>query len=145
MNKKIFLCGRVYDLNTLSELKIQEDIQKRIDIFYGGQNKGLATVKIENEQISIEVLRHFEDSVPSHISYGEDSIFCIDSDLLLGNGIEESVLVEKPQCVGFGYLYSWPVREFLDLYKKNCKLLGIPKPKTVNVYIDNKRLLFNIS
>lgn len=133
--KKIFLCGQIYDLAKTTAREIQNDIQKRINEFYGGHSdRALAAVKIEDGKVDIEIRREYVNDVEECLPYNtffndEHNIFCLDSDLLLGRKFKDTRLMVDPGGVGFGYYYSWSVSEFIQLYKDNCKLLKVSKPK----------------
>ena len=150
MNKKIFLCGQIYDLFITTAREIQDDIQYRINEFYGGHSdRALVTVKIEDGKVDIEIRREYVKGVEECLPYNtifnnEHNIFCIDSDILLGNKFKDTKLMDEPGGVGFGYYYSWPVSEFIQLYKDNCKSLNASRPKKMEFVGDSKHLFLSL-
>lgn len=148
--KKIFLCGQIYDLAKTTAKEIQNDIQKRINEFYGGHSdRALAAVKIEDGKVDIEIRREYAKDVEECLPYNtffndEYNIFCLDSDLLLGRKFKDTKLMEYPGGVGFGYYYSWPVSEFIQLYKDNCKSLNASIPKKMDFVGDSKHLFLSL-
>ena len=150
MNKKKFLCGQIYDLSITTAREIQDDIQYRINEFYDGhQDRALVTVKIEDRNIGIEIQREYVENIEKCLPYNtilnnEHNIFCIDSDILLGNKFKDTKLMDEPGGVGFGYYYSWPVSEFIQLYKDNCKSLNASRPKKMEFVGDSKHLFLSL-
>ena len=144
--KKIFLCGQIYDLAKTTAREIQNDIQKRINEFYGGHSdRALAAVKIEDGKVDIEIRREYVKDVEECLPYNtffndEYNIFCLDSDLLLGRKFKDTKLMKDPGGVGFGFYYSWPVTEFIELYRNNSKLLKVTKPKKMEFTGTNKSI-----
>lgn len=149
MKKIIFICGQKYNLADKSVKEIENDIQQRINEFYGSDDRALATVNIVDGNVDIEIRRKYvkevEDILPYNTYFNDEhNIFCIDSDLLLGRDFKGSLLVKDPGGVGFGYYYSWPISEFIQLYKDNCKLLKASKPKKMEFVGDRKHIKLSI-
>ena len=150
MNKKIFICGQVYDLSVITDLELRNDIQGRINEYYKcHSDRFLVDVKIEEGQVEIVLYRRYKEDIDSILPYDtyfndEHNIFCIDSDLLLGRDFKDSLLVKDPGGVGFGYYYSWPVSEFIQLYKDNCKSLKASIPKKIEFEGDKRHIKLSI-
>lgn len=148
--KKIFLCGQIYDLAKTTAREIQNDIQKRINEFYGGHSdRALAAVKIEDGKVDIEIRREYVENIEKCLPYNtifnnEHNIFCIDSDIILGNKLKDTKLLDEPGGVGFGYYYSWPDSEFMQLYKDNCKFLNASIPKKMEFEGDRRHIKLSI-
>lgn len=150
-NNKLFLCGFVYDTAQMSADDIKAEIEKNFEDYYHGKAV-IADLKIEDNKVELCLQRSFKDkSVEAllpydNIGYEKDPlIFCIDQDFLLGSRLEGNVCKEKIGGVGFGYYYTDQVSYFTDIYKKNCKLLKVRKPKNVMFKGTNDSITFTLT
>ena len=150
-NDKLFLCGFVYDTAQMSADEIKADIEKNFEEYYHGKAV-IADLKIEDSKVELSLYRSFKDksveySLPyKNIGYEKDPlVFCIDQDYLLGSRLEGNVCKEKIGGVGFGYYYNNQVSYFTDIYKKNCRLLKVRKPKDVMFKGTNDSITFTIT
>lgn len=150
-NNKLFLCGFVYDTAQMSADEIKAEIEKNFEDYYHGKAV-IADLKIEDNKVELCLQRSFKDkSVEAllpydNIGYEKDPlIFCIDQDFLLGSRLESNVCKERIAGVGFGYYYTDQVSYFTDIYKKNCKLLKVRKPKDVMFKGTNDSITFTLT
>ncbi len=144
-NKKIFLCGLVYDTAEMSAQEIEADIERRFNEFYKMEAVKVE-LKIEDNKLEMCLHRSFPEKIEVHLPYGRynsimgPEIFCIDQDLILGKRLEGNVCKAKTVPVGFGYYYSDAVDYFVKVYKKNSRLLKVRRPKDVQ-FSGNKDMI----
>ncbi len=145
MNKKIYLCGFVYDTADMSAQEIEADIEKNFEDHYHGKAV-IANLKIEEDKVEMCLYRTFPEEIAAHLPYGRYNsilgaeIFCIDEDLILGSRLEGNVCKARTGPVGFGYYYSDTVDIFIETYEKNCCLLDVRRPKDVK-FLGNTNMI----
>ena len=131
MNKKVLLFGLVYDLKTASVEEIKDDIQRRINDYAGGDAIKVNVETNDAEKaIKITVYRTYGKARPS-VSGDQPSEFisCMDTNLLLGQGIPGRKLVHTNPPVGWGYYHEDATKDIFNLYNKNAKALGASRAK----------------
>lgn len=147
-NNKIFLCGFVYDTTQMTAEEIKADIERHFNEYYGGKAVSV-DLKIEDSKVDLTMHRCFNDNVglPYNTFGGGTfpSIFCIDQDFILGNRLEGNVCKESNGGYGFGYLGSDYEEDFFDIYRKNCKILKVRKPKKLDFKGTSESFTFSIN
>ena len=81
MKKKIFIMGKVYDMNILTTSEIEKDVQERLRDFTRTDIE--VHLIVEDHSIIIEMMRHIDDSL-----LYEGRIIEQDSWLITGEGYE---------------------------------------------------------
>lgn len=148
---KLFLCGFVYDTTQMTADEIKADVEKHFEEYYHGKAV-IADLKIGDDKVELCLQRSFKDKSVEELlpydDYGYENdpvIFCIDEDFLLGSKLKGNVCKEKIRCVGFGFYHTDQVSFFIDVYKKNCKLLNVRKPKEVKFKGTNDSITFTLT
>ena len=129
--KRIWVFGKVYDLESLPIADIEKDIEKRI-YEYIPYNIGVRiTIQNKNE---IEIVYHRG----LNVEVGNDEIIEQDSWLISGEGYKGFVPAHSTTS-GFGHTisayYFIDKNDFYDAYKKNASFYGANRVK--HVEIDN--------
>lgn len=139
-NRLILIGGKLYSV-AMGAADIEKDCQKRIDKRWGGSGYYTMHVRIDGKKVQVELVRQYIVD-PYRFSSDEPDIHCFDSDHFLGNRLPENMILFDPMPVGYGYEYNYPVSEFYQLYKKNCKALKAVAPKNMKLTIDKKSAVF---
>lgn len=131
MKKKIFLTGKVYDLSTITVQEIIDDVQSRLDTYYG-KNRIRFTLNVDKQ--AKEVIINFWRSYKEGYHPEEpNNIFCLDMDLLSGRGIDGFAVPRMWPTAPFGYLFSTGIEHFIPCYKKSAKVLGASRMKDIMI------------
>lgn len=136
----LLIGGKLYSI-AMSAADIEKDCQRRIDKRWGGSGYYTMHVRIDGKKVRMELVRQYIVD-PYRFSGDEPDIHCFDSDHFLGNRLPENMIMFTPMPVGYGYEYNYPVSEFYQLYKKNCKVLKAVAPKNMSMTIDKKSAVF---
>jgi hypothetical protein len=138
MKKKIFLTGKVYDLSTITVQEIIDDVQSRLDTYYG-KNRIRFTLNVDKQ--AKEVIINFWRSYNEwHHPEETNNIFCIDMDLITGRGIEGFAVPCMWPTAPFGYYFSTGIDDFIPYYKKSAKELGASRMKDIMITHDKDNL-----
>ncbi len=142
MNKKIFICGRIYDLATAS--KIEERIQKRVDKITidpdsGNPNQRLVTFSMEVTALANNTEADIEFTFARNNMFAREGInpdFINDSDAMLIMGMDGKfqppVMWEMVEPFAFGR-YHIPIFEFVPAYTESAKALGASEIKGIQI------------
>ncbi len=129
--QEFYYGGVVYDLETMPIDKIKDDIQRRIND-YAGRDAVKVNVETNDAEkaIMITVYRTYGKARPS-VSGDQPSEFisCMDTNLILGQGIPGSKIVHTNPPVGWGYYHEDATKDIFNLYNKNAKALGASRAK----------------
>ncbi len=138
MNKKIWIMGRTYDLNTMSVPEIEDDIKARLKD-YSGVEVGL---KINVKANSIETTFHRSLNVPVE----PDTILEADTLLITGEGYQGLNLPYGTNVPHFpNMIIHLDKKDFCKEYKKNAIHFGASRMKNVKVeeYVTSLCLIIN--
>ena len=131
MKKKIFLGGKVYDLSTITVQEIIDDVQSRLDTYYG-KNRIRFTLNVDKQ--AKEVIINFWRSYNEwYHPENKTNIFCTDMDLITGRGIEGFQVPCMWPTAPFGYPFSTGIDDFITCYKKSAKKLGASRMKDIQI------------
>ena len=131
MNKTIYVAGKVYDLSTTTVQEIIDDVQSRLDTYYG-KNRIRFTLNVDKQ--AKEVIINFWRSYKEGYHPEErNNIFCLDMDLITGRGIEGFQVPYMWPTAPFGYLFSTGIEDFIPCYKKSAKVLGGSRMKDIQI------------
>ena len=144
---EFFLLGHIYNLNDMTIEEIQADVKKNLQAWIGCSDEDMIEVNLslQDNRFKFHLQRAYP-SRPYKISLLDEEpyIFCRDSDFILGRNMPGGIeLSYVPFGVGWGYEYSFPVSEFISIYKKNCKTLKVMVPKNISIKATDSELDFS--
>lgn len=134
INKKIFVAGKVYDLQVMNKNEVESSVQEYLD---GAIGKG--RVRFELCTIGNMTAMFFHRGF-DYSAYNADPVKDImDADAFMMtaheyDGFEMPVPFPALPLPGFGYLYRIKQTDFLDAYRKSAKVLGASRIK--NAWLD---------
>ena len=134
MDKKIFIAGKVYDLQVMDKDTVEASVQKYLDNAIG---KG--RVRFELYTIGNMTAMSFHRGL-DYSAYNADPVKDImDADAFMMtaheyDGFEMPVPFPALPLPGFGYPYRIKQTDFLDAYRKSAKILGASRIR--NAWLD---------
>ena len=134
MDKKIFIAGKVYDLQVMDKDEVEASVQEYLDNVIGKGRVRFELCTIGN-MTAMSFHRGFDYS-----SYNADPVKDImDADAFMMTAHEyKGFMMPHPfpalPVPGFGYPYHISQTDFLDAYCKSAKVLGASRIK--NAWLD---------
>ena len=133
LGKKIFIAGKVYDLQTMDKDEVEASVQEYLDSAIGKDKVRFGLCTIGN-MTAMSFHRGFDYS-----SYNADSAKDImDADAFMMTHEYKGFMMPHPfpalPVPGFGYPYHISQTDFLDAYRKSAKVLGASRIK--NTWLD---------
>lgn len=134
MDKKIFIAGKVYDLQVMDKDTVEASVQEYLDNAIG---KG--RVRFELYTIGNMTAMSFHRGL-DYSAYNADPVKDImDADAFMMTAHEyEGFEMPRPfpalPVPGFGYPYRIKQTDFLDAYRKSAKILGASRIR--NTWLD---------
>lgn len=134
MDKKIFIAGKIYDLQAMDKDEVEASVQEYLDSAVG---KG--RVRFELYTIGNMTAMSFHRGL-DYSAYNADPVKDImDADAFMMtaheyDGFEMPVPFPALPLPGFGYPYRIKQTDFLDAYRKSAKILGASRIR--NTWLD---------
>ena len=144
LGKKIFIAGKVYDLQVMDKDEVEASVQEYLDSAIG---KG--RVRFELCTIGNAVAMFFHRGF-DYSSYNADPTKDImDADAFMMTAHEyEGFMMPVPfptlPVPGFGYPYHISRTDFLDAYRKSAKILGASRIKNASLDISPVSVILRV-
>ena len=134
MDKKIFIAGKVYDLQVMDKDEVEASVQEYLDSAIG---KG--RVRFELCTIGNMTAMFFHRGLDYSVYNADPVKDIMDADAFMMTAHEyKGFMMPVPfptlPIPGFGYPYHIGQTDFLDAYRKSAKILGASKIK--NAWLD---------
>lgn len=144
MDKKIFIAGKVYDLQVMDKDEVEASVQEYLDNVIGKGRVRFELCTIGN-MTAMSFHRGFDYS-----SYNADPVKDImDADAFMMTAHEyEGFMMPVPfptlPVPGFGYPYHISRTDFLDAYRKSAKILGASRIKNASLDISPVSVILRV-
>lgn len=143
--KNVYLVGGTYNLKEQSAEGIEKSIQANLDRW---TKPGLMKVKVfgGKHYLELRVYRKYRENYKVAFPFDDEKMLpSIDSDILLGRFGENVKLPVMPPSVPYGYLFNYEITEFIKIYKKNVKAMGLTVPKNISVQSTPSYVAINLA
>lgn len=144
MDKKIFIAGKVYDLQVMDKNEVEASVQEYLDSAIGKDKVRFELCTVGN-MTTMSFHRGFDYS-----SYNADPAKDImDADAFMMTAHEyKGFMMPVPfptlPVPGFGYPYHIGQTDFLDAYRKSAKDLGASRIKNVSLDIAPQSIVLRV-
>ena len=144
LSKKIFIAGKVYDLQVMDKDEVEASVQEYLDSAIGKDKVRFELCTIGN-MTTMSFHRGFDYSL-----YHADPVKDImDADAFMMTAREyEGFMMPVPfpmiPVPGFGYPYHISQTDFLDAYRKSAKVLGASRIKNVSLDIAPQSIVLRV-
>lgn len=144
IDKKIFIAGKVYDLQVMNKDEVEASVQEYLDNAIGKDRVRFELCTIGN-MTTMSFHRGFDYS-----SYNADPAKDImDADAFMMTAHEyKGFMMPSPfpalPVPGFGYPYHINQTDFLDAYRKSARILGASRIKNVSLDIASQSIVLRV-
>ena len=144
LGKKIFIAGKVYDLQVMDKNTVEASVQTYLDNAIGKDRVRFELCTIGNA-VAMSFHRGFDYS-----SYNADPTKDImDADAFMMTAHEyEGFMMPVPfptlPVPGFGYPYHISRTDFLDAYRKSARILGASRIKNASLDISPVSVILRV-
>ena len=144
LGKKIFIAGKVYDLQVMDKNTVEASVQTYLDNAIGKDRVRFELCTIGNA-VAMSFHRGFDYS-----SYNADPTKDImDADAFMITAHEyEGFMMPVPfptlPVPGFGYPYHISRTDFLDAYRKSARILGASRIKNASLDIAPQSIVLRV-
>lgn len=144
LGKKIFIAGKVYDLQVMDKNTVEASVQTYLDNAIGKDRVRFELCTIGNA-VAMSFHRGFDYS-----SYNADPTKDImDADAFMMTAHEyEGFMMPVPfptlPVPGFGYPYHISRTDFLDAYRKSARILGASRIKNASLDISPLSVILRV-
>ena len=144
LDKKVFIAGKVYDLQTMDKDTVEASVQEYLDSAIGKDKVRFELCTIGN-MTTMSFHRGFDYS-PYNADPAKDMM---DADAFMMTAHEyEGFMMPVPfptlPVPGFGYPYHISQTDFLDAYRKSARILGASRIKNVSLDIDPQSIVLRV-
>lgn len=144
IDKKIFVAGKVYDLQVMDKDEVEASVQEYLDSAIGKDKVRFELCTIGN-MTTMSFHRGFDYS-----SYNTDPAKdMMDADAFMMTAHEyKGFMMPHPfptlPVPGFGYPYHIGQTDFLDAYRKSAKVLGASRIKNASLDISQVSVILRV-
>lgn len=144
MDKKIFIAGKVYDLQVMDKDTVEKSVQEYLDSAIGKDKIRFELCTIGN-MTTMSFHRGFDYS-PYNADPTKD---IMDADAFMMTAHEyKGFMMPVPfptlPVPGFGYPYRISQTDFLDAYRKSAKVLGASRIKNASLGIKPQSIVLRV-
>ena len=144
MDKKIFIAGKVYDLQVMDKDTVEKSVQEYLDSAIGKDKVRFELCTIGN-MTTMSFHRGFDYS-PYNADPTKD---IMDADAFMMTAHEyKGFMMPVPfptlPVPGFGYPYRISQTDFLDAYRKSAKVLGASRIKNASLGIKPQSIVLRV-
>ena len=144
INKKIFIAGKVYDLQVMNKDEVEASVQEYLDNAIGKDRVRFELCTIGN-MTTMSFHRGFDYS-PYNADPTKDMM---DADAFMMTAHEyKGFMMPVPfptlPIPGFGYPYRIKQTDFLDAYRKSAKVLGASRIKNAWLEIKPQSIVLRV-
>ena len=132
MSKKVFLVGKVHEVEPATIMSVQQEIQNDLDVLTGG-HKVVVSLDIPNpKEIEVSFGRMATDDLLK-----QNMINTVDADIITGDGLDDFRMPEPIPRAPFGTYFNCFIDQqgFIDCYKKSARALGASRMKDIKLEI----------
>ena len=132
MSKKVFLVGKVHEVEPATIMIVQFGIQCDLDRLTGEHKVGLAANMVSEDEIEFTFSR---SSLQKLVE--PDMINTADADIITGEGLDDFRMPEPIPRAPFGTHFNCFIdqQEFIDCYKKSARALKANRMKDIKLEI----------
>lgn len=132
MNKKIFLVGKVHEVEPATIMIVQFGIQCDLDRLTGEHKVELAANMVSENEIEFTFSRTSLQKLAE-----PEMINTADAGIITGEGLDGFRMTEPLPSVPYGSYFNSFIEqsEFIDCYKKSAKALGASRMKDIKLEI----------
>ncbi|WP_174647155.1 hypothetical protein [Bacteroides sp. Marseille-P8574] len=144
MDKKIFIAGKVYDLQVMDKDEVEASVQAYLDSAIDKDR-----VRFELCTVGNMTAMSFHRGL-DYSAYNADPVKDImDADAFMMtaheyDGFEMPVPFPALPLPGFGYLYRIKQTDFLDAYRKSAKILGASRIRSASLDIAPQSIVLRV-
>lgn len=144
MGKKVFIAGKVYDLQVMDKDEVEASVQAYLDSAIG-KDRVRFELHTTGNMVAMFFHRGFDYS-----AYNADPVEDImDADAFMMTAHEyKGFMMPIPfpalPVPGFGYPYHIGQTDFLDAYRKSARILGASRIKNVSLDIDSQSIVLRV-
>ena len=144
IDKKIFIAGKVYDLQVMNKDEVEASVQEYLDNAIGKDRVRFELCTIGN-MTTMSFHRGFDYS-----SYNADPVKdMMDADAFMMTAHEyKGFMMPHPfpalPVPGFGYPYHISQTDFLDAYRKSARILGASRIKNASLEIKPQSIVLRV-
>ena len=143
LSKKIFVVGKIYDTEMMTDKEIKDVVQKDLDD-YIGEGKVDFSIYTEPNMISLIFIRFTDYYKQNNIDLSKDMIDA-DAFMVTGEGYNGFQLPYKFSIAPFGYSpYKLGQSGFKMAYKESAELLGADKVKWMKMEVTDHSVVLRI-
>lgn len=143
LSKKIFVVGKIYDTEMMTDKEIKDVVQKDLDD-YIGEGKVDFSIYTEPNMISLIFIRFTDYYKQNNIDLSKDMIDA-DAFMVTGEGYNGFQLPYKFSIAPFGYSpYKLGQSDFKMAYKESAELLGADKVKWMKMEVTDHSVVLRI-
>lgn len=144
LGKKVFIAGKVYDLQVMNKDEVEVSVQEYLDSAIGKDKVRFELCTIGN-MTTMSFHRGFDYS-PYNADPAKDMM---DADAFMMTAHEyEGFMMPVPfptlPVPGFGYPYHISQTDFLDAYRKSAKVLGASRIKNAWLEIKPQSIVLRV-
>ncbi len=144
LSKKIFIAGKVYDLQVIDKDTVEKSVQEYLDSAIGKDRVRFELCTIGN-MTTMSFHRGF-DYTPYNADPTKD-IMDADAFMMTAHGYNGFWMPSPFPMIpvpGFGYPYHISQTDFLDAYRKSAKVLGASRIKNASLDIAPQSIVLRI-
>ena len=132
MSKKVFLVGKVHEVEPATIKIVQFGIQCALDRLTGEHKVELAANMVSEDEIEFT----FSRTSPQNL-VEPDMINTADADIITGEGLSDFRMLEPIPRAPFGTHFNCFIdqQEFIDCYKKSARALKASRMKDIKLEI----------
>ena len=134
LDKKIFIAGKVYDLQVMDKDEVEASVQEYLDSAIGKDKVRFELCTVGN-MTTMSFHRGFDYS-----SYNADPA----KDMMDADAFMMPVPFPTLPVPGFGYPYHIGQTDFLDAYRKSAKVLGASRIRNAWLDINSRFIVLRV-
>ena len=144
INKKIFIAGKIYDLQVMDKDEVEASVQEYLDSAIGKDR-----VRFELYIIGNAVAMFFHRGFDYGPYNADPTKDIMDADAFMMTAHEyEGFMMPVPfptlPVPGFGYPYHISQTDFLDAYRKSARILGASRIKNASLDIAPQSIVLRV-
>ena len=144
INKKIFIAGKIYDLQVMDKDEVEASVQEYLDSAIGKDR-----VRFELYIIGNAVAMFFHRGFDYGPYNADPTKDIMDADAFMMTAHEyEGFMMPVPfptlPVPGFGYPYHISQTDFLDAYRKSARILGASRIKNASLDISPLSIILRV-
>ena len=144
MKKKIFVMGKVYDLDTLSVDMIENAVQADLDKVFNVGGVRFKLREVSGKTLELTFFRKYREKEIDWLNYDPKLIYNIDANIITGHSFNGFRIPDYWGGVPFGYTFSMPKRKFTKCYRNSAVLLGADQIERVKITAQPEKVVMKL-